>query len=330
MEVAEKIDCLRDYYRNRFSTSELRKVIGLQDFSCREFAFQLQNTGFIRNISFERPGELTRWLKEDTPLSAYVGAVYDRPLSNEYRIQEAKWCYRELVFDIDLNDYDDVRTCGCKGKGQICQKCWPLLHPVVLMLDQTFERDFGYEVTWAYSGNRGIHAWIRGSHADDLSRNQRRAIVDYLSMVRKGRLLLLRSGDRRLELPTYIHNRIMRLVVKIALNLASKEELIQAGFTKDMTKQILSYRVSQEGISNPRFQRLTTGVQNREQILRKILERWYPRFDENVTVDIRRVLRIPGSIHGSTGKACRLLREDELIPNFIFDPEEEPSVFGQG
>lgn len=32
---------------------------------------------------------------------------------------------RELVFDIDLTDYDDVRTCG--KEGHICTSCWPLM-----------------------------------------------------------------------------------------------------------------------------------------------------------------------------------------------------------
>lgn len=42
---------------------------------------------------------------------------------------------RELVFDIDMTDYDEVRTC-CSG-GNICRRCWGFIAAAVKVLDQS-------------------------------------------------------------------------------------------------------------------------------------------------------------------------------------------------
>ena len=47
---------------------------------------------------------------------------------------------RELVFDIDMTDYDDVRFC-CSGS-QICNNCWPLMQFAIKILDIGLEGKF--------------------------------------------------------------------------------------------------------------------------------------------------------------------------------------------
>ena len=66
-----------------------------------------------------------------------IGAIYNlRPKDKRTQIKSAlKPQQRELVFDIDMTDYDEIRTC-CQGKG-ICMRCWRFISSAVKILDRS-------------------------------------------------------------------------------------------------------------------------------------------------------------------------------------------------
>lgn len=102
---------------------------------------------------------------------------------------------RELVFDIDMTDYDGVRTC-CSA-ADICSRCWGFIAAAVRVLNSSLIDQFGFRhLLWVYSGRRGIHLWISDPQAMDLTDDQRRALVSALTVVEGGKEMVKKVNVR--------------------------------------------------------------------------------------------------------------------------------------
>ncbi len=209
-------ELLTEFYSRKFNFEPLFKVISPRKFANREFGFVMEENGedrFIRNISFSTPRELRNYMAENGVKAAYIGAIYELPPTPGTSITKLKWIGRELVFDIDLTDYDDIRTCGT-GKDHVCHKCWPLVVDAAMIIEEVLREDFGLEkIVWVFSGRRGYHAWVIDEVAKYFEEETRDAIASYLSPDNPDELI-----------PISYQRKIIRLLLKKDLTLLIRQD----------------------------------------------------------------------------------------------------------
>jgi DNA primase small subunit len=316
---------LRDYYSTYFNLDVLAKVIDFSNFSVREFGFVSLTGKFFRNISFEDPRALQDFLIDRTPIHAYIGAFFNEPPSRETPIHTLEWKGHELVFDIDLDEYDAVRkyVCDCQGADQVCIRCWQLINLAIFIIDETLRFDFGMEnIIWLFSGRRGIHGWVTDKIGFSLNQVQRKSIIDYLSILH-GEDETARIQDRS-KFPNDFRRRIERRVFKYFLQNIRRKDLIELGFSSTAATNLMKQLELQDGQIDENLAKSFNLRLAKINKYDEILRRWVPRIDHKVTIDLRRLIRLPHSIHGKTGHVARIIESDEI---FEFNPENEPSIF---
>lgn len=92
----------------------------------REFVYEAEGivdgkTYFVRNVAFINCKDLKECFTNEAPLAIYNGAIFPKPV-NQMKSKDQQIALAELKFDIDLDQYDDVRLC-CQGK-KMCSECW--------------------------------------------------------------------------------------------------------------------------------------------------------------------------------------------------------------
>eukprot|EP00123_Amoebidium_parasiticum_P005656 comp16805_c0_seq1/m.15199 comp16805_c0_seq1/g.15199 ORF comp16805_c0_seq1/g.15199 comp16805_c0_seq1/m.15199 type:complete len:461 (-) comp16805_c0_seq1:725-2107(-) len=345
-------DLLRQYYLRFFPFNEYFQWLnygatGQFKFENREFCFTMKDDIFVRYKSFGDLKEFKQAVQAEQPYKIDVGAVFNAK-PKEYKTIKAgqfKAMEKELVFDIDMTDYDDIRTC-CEG-ATICSSCWAYMTGAIKVLDDALREDFGFEhLLWVYSGRRGVHCWVCDQRARKMSNEERSAVAEYLNVVKGGD-----QQSKKVILTFPLHPSVKRAVDTLkkyfhSTVLGKQNLLASEKHAKDMLacvpdegvrKLIETWDFSEKGssVSEERWEEIEKEVS--KAIKRKEPNRWqlekclqeiilqytYPRLDINVSKQTNHLLKGPFCVHPKTGRVCVPIDIDEVDD---FNPFAVPTV----
>ncbi|KAL9624321.1 MAG: hypothetical protein Q9160_001568 [Pyrenula sp. 1 TL-2023] len=296
------------------------------DFSNREFAFTLQNDAYLRYQSFPSADLLRRDILKLNPSRFEIGPVYTTNPRDRKTLRKAsafKPLSKEIVFDLDLTDYDDIRSC-CRDKA-ICAKCWTFVTMAIRVVDAALRDDFGFNhIMWVYSGRRGAHAWISDRAARDLDDDKRRALAGYLEVIKGGA-----QGGKRVNVRRPLHPHLQRSIEILkpffATILADQEPFLSPEGSERLLRLLpdkpLNDALRKKWSSSPNRPSVrkwadidalaATGVSktlDTRQLMEAkqdvLLEYAYPRLDVAVSKHRNHLLKSPFVVHPGTGRVC--------------------------
>lgn len=342
------LDATQEYVRSRFREYYSSKGVLLPDrFGRREWGFIPFGGGTIqRHIAFGTRKEINDFLVRRTPAHAYHSAAYyEKP--GAPTMPEKEWLGADLIFDLDADHIPGAKSMSYEEmlaavKGQ-----------TVRLLDEFLQGDFAIEERWtqiAFSGARGYHIHIRDPRLLPLESHERREIVDYvigteLELSRIARVQVIGGRQykdhtdplKTLHMPSgsepgwggrvtkglqrWIEN-LSAIQRKDAVRLISSldgvgekgaEKIYETLFVKLGKERVLE-RISRGTVD---FFPSGVTVSHLQAIAASTIEVMKGATDEPVTSDIKRLIRLMGSLHGKTGLRVTPLSRDQLDD---FDP----------
>ncbi|XP_076894687.1 uncharacterized protein LOC143547056 [Bidens hawaiensis] len=317
-------------------------------FGRREFSFTLDNDIYVRFQSFEKASELEKAIKDQCPFKIDIGPVYTVDPAKRHAYAESgdnifTPVERELVFDIDISDYDDVRYC-CSG-ADVCMDCWPLMNVAIKVIDSLIRSDdFGFNhILWVYSGRRGVHCWVCDTRARRLNNEQRSAIADYFRVYKgnsnsKSKVSLVGPALHPFLVKSYkVLSDYFEKKLLCSQQLLSDERyenILDMIPDESVTAELRgkwqgTRRSNANNINIVRWGQLKHQCSKKKTLgLRRCVEEivfsyTYPRIDMEVSKHMNHLLKAPFCVHPKTGRVCV-----PIDPNICdeFDPTNAPTL----
>jgi DNA primase small subunit len=309
------------YYREEWDIKQVPDFIA-HSIQEREFGFDHVGRGpNDRYKVFRTPDLLKRFLKVRTPFAAYCSvAFYDKPRRRD------KWTKAELVFDVDAKDIP-IRTCECES---VCEICLNEAREIVCGIIDTLKGDLGLNnIHIVYSG-RGYHARVLDDDVTHVNSDVRSQIVKYLvgAEVPENEYSLdyEKVSYEHFVIPFGYPNVFTERVKYSILHLNEHSNLDEVN--KKLLKDVLKNRhliednnwgLFKNKIGPLRYKKVVNGIASMNMSL----------VDAKVSIDLKRILRLPSSLHSMVSMKCTEVKNietfdplKEAVPKFVYERKE--------
>jgi len=331
------------FYEEEWSADKIPDYL-VDSIPKREFGFDHDGSGpKDRYRAFGGKEDLEGFIKTRAPYAAYSSVCYYKnPSRREGDRDEKKRITAELVFDIDAKD---LPVKNCCPKGEVCTTCLERAKQYAKTITGILEEDLGIgKIHYVYSG-RGYHIRIFDGEAMHFEDPERGYVLDYLCASE------VLQGKSRIDwwlLPEKGYTRIFRNSLLDVFQNASMDnlrEIANIGATKaqriiDSREAILEdirgWNVSPlkqpergEAIKLCTFPSLKIISEKDWKNIITQVARWNASIlDAKVTVDVKRILRLPSSLHSKVSMVCTPIKDigsfdplREAVPKFVEERE---------
>ncbi len=306
MEEAGKkivLELFRKFYeKNKPTLKDIEK----REFGVGSFRRKIES----RHLSFTQES-LWNYLVQDIPLFiSYSAAYYEFPDATP--MERKVWKGADLIFDLDVHGGLFLTPGEWQG----------VKDDAVRLIEDFLIPEFGIdrdETSLVFSGNRGYHIHVYSRDYLGLRGEERREIANYVSGNGLNYRDFFRKEGKKLRGPDQndwgYKGRFYRMVKE---TIEKNPRSISTKYRKEKEKEIFLNNIK-KGIWTTSLSRF---IDRLEPIAEKIKLKTI-NTDAGVTMDTKRLIRLPGSLHGGTALVAGRIKNIDS-----FEPYRDAVAFG--
>ncbi|OGD48061.1 MAG: hypothetical protein A3K76_01765 [Euryarchaeota archaeon RBG_13_57_23] len=360
------IDESTRFIMKMFSRHYRQTALAMPDrFSKREFGFMFYDRqGMVRHTAFPTRASLKKYLIEQTPAHVYYScAYYEKP--DAQTMPEKKWLGADLIFDLDADHVEGAQNMPYEKMLERVKEEVTRLVDEFLLGDLGVPEN---ELKIAFSGGRGYHVHINSPKVLRLTSHERREIVDFVTGTdldidwlfppkpfeisrfkdrvdsdKKRTMPSLDDGGWRRRIRKGIDTLLDEIESMDPVDARSKLAELFEESKRDIGKKTLEGlykdlfggKTGKRGVDRMRAENTFEVFSEKRHsdafldlVDMRVRGRMKGETDEPVTSDIKRLIRLPTSLHGKTGFEVVPLTRRELTGFNPFD-DAVSKAFGE-